>query len=115
MTRKGPTVFVCRISESSEAATVEGGFTVWQMAAALTTMSIFPVARMMDSMAAPSVTDAACTVTSTRLGKSDSNSFLSAVRVESVRPMIIIRSTPACAKALQIPFPIPPAVFFFFV
>ena len=88
---------------------VEGGVTVWQIAAALTTMSIFPVARMMDWIAAPSVTEAACTVTSS-LGNSDPKSFLRAVRVESVRPMIIMRSIPACAKALQIPFPMPPAV-----
>ena len=110
MTRKGPTVFVCRISEISEAAILEGGVTVWQMAAALTTMSIFPVVRMMECMAALSVTDAACMVTSS-IGKSDSSSLLTVVRVESVRPMMIMRSIPACAKALQIPCPMPPAVF----
>ena len=73
-------------------------------------MSILPVARMMECVVALSVTEAACTVTSI-LGNSVSNSFLMTVRVEGVRPMIIMREIPACAKALQIPRPMPPAVF----
>ena len=51
MTREGPIVFVCRISERSEAVMVQGGVVVWQMAAALTTMSIFPLERTTDRMA----------------------------------------------------------------
>ena len=61
-------------------------------------------------MAASSVTEAACTMISS-LGNLDSNSVLEAVRVDNVRPTITMRSMPACAKALQIAFPMPPAVF----
>ena len=62
----------------------------------------------MDRMAASSVTEAACTIISS-LGNSDSILLLNSVRVDIVRPTTMMRSIPACAKALQIACPMPPA------
>ena len=87
---------------------VEAGVVVWQMAAALTTMSILPLERVIDRMAASSVTEAACSMVS-GLGNPVSTSLLILLGVGKVSLTIMMPSIPACAKALPIRCLMPPA------
>lgn len=106
-----PTVFVWNMSDSTAGSSVDGDPTVWQMPAALTRMSILPVARMRADMAGKSVTLAACRVTSNSGYFARSVPFASS-SLDCVRPTMMMREMPACAKVSQKIRPRPPAVVF---
>ena len=102
-------MFVWNISDSSVGASIDGRPTLWHMPAALTSISILPVAWMMADMVEKSVTLAACTSISSE-GYLASRLLFAFSRLDRVRPTMTMREMSACAKVSQKMRPRPPAV-----